>query len=110
MDSNELPINIYLPLSYTNRAFAREPSAKDDVLYVRRDALADHAEYKSVLPGRTPYAEMSTLSDTKLEMTNLTSFLTLKFSDKEYTHTMRKYAAITDVANELRYFAGKMLE
>lgn len=110
MNSNALPINIYLPLSYTNRTFYRDPNAKDDVLYVRRDALANNVEYKSVPPGRIPYSELPTLSGATLQTTDLTTFLTLDFSDSEYTHMMRKYAVITDVANELRYFAGKMLE
>jgi len=110
MDSNELPINIYIPLSYTGRQWSREPSAKDDVLYVRRDALIDNVEYKSASPERRSYGGRNTLRSATLEHNELASFLTLEFSDKEHTHMFRADAVIEDVANQLRYFAGKLLE
>jgi hypothetical protein len=109
MSYEEHPINIYLPSSLTENTWRNEPRAKDDLIYVRRDALTANVEYKSVVSQRRDFEEGPMLNSVSVSCGELTSILRLQFSDKDYTHMMRKYAHISDVANQLRYFASELL-
>lgn len=110
MKSDGLPVKIYTPFLSSGRTWTEEPNSRDDVLYVRRDALLDKTEYKSLSPAKESYVERPVFKGVDTENGDLFTRMRFIFSDHEYKHTIMRYAHRSDVANELRYFAGKLMQ